>query len=387
VPRVLCILALALALSVATAAGAQPAANPQEADKARAQLEALSDEIARIAAAQSRRQAERGSAQAQLRDSEKALAALSRQRADLQQQLAATREELRTLEQRRGAIEQRAVAQRSRVAEELRRAWQGGGEDPARLLLNQDDPQALARLLAYYRYILGARTAVLDEYRATLAQLGELEADLVATEARRKDEEAALASRVEAMAGEKARRERSLAEVERALADDAARLAARQRERAQLEELLREIEAALAAAPEAPEDVQPFSAARGQMPWPVQGRITHRFGQARNQGKMRWQGVRLRAEAGSTVSAIHHGRVVYADWLRGSGLLMVIDHGEGYMSLYAHNEALLREVGDWVGAGAAVATVGDSGGQSEPALYFEIRKDGKPTDPRAWCRG
>ena len=123
------------------------------------------------------------------------------------------------------------------------------------------------------------------------------------------------------------------------------------------------------------------------MAWPVEGRITERFGRPRNRGKMKWQGVRLKAEAGTPVSAIHHGRVVYADWLRGSGLLLVIDHGEGYMSLYAHNESLLRDVGEWVSTGAAIATVGDSGGQSEPGLYFEIRKDGKPTNPQAWCRG
>jgi septal ring factor EnvC (AmiA/AmiB activator) len=123
------------------------------------------------------------------------------------------------------------------------------------------------------------------------------------------------------------------------------------------------------------------------MAWPVEGRITERFGRPRNSGKMKWQGVRLKAETGATVSAIHHGRVVYADWLRGSGLLLVIDHGEGYMSLYAHNESLLRDVGEWVSTGAAIATVGDSGGQSEAGLYFEIRKDGKPTNPQAWCSG
>ena len=102
---------------------------------------------------------------------------------------------------------------------------------------------------------------------------------------------------------------------------------------------------------------------------------------------MRWQGVNIPAKEGTTVRSIHHGRVVYADWLRGSGLLLIIDHGDGYMSLYAHNQSLLRDVGEWVSAGTPVATVGDSGGQAKAALYFEIRYQGKPTDPARWCRG
>ena len=128
-------------------------------------------------------------------------------------------------------------------------------------------------------------------------------------------------------------------------------------------------------------------AARGAMRWPTEGRLGNRFGRPRNQGKMRWRGVTINAETGTPVNAIHHGRVVYADWLRGSGLLLVLDHGEGYMSLYAHNETLLRDVGDWVTAGAPIATVGASGGRERPALYFEIRHRGDPVDPGDWCRG
>jgi septal ring factor EnvC (AmiA/AmiB activator) len=101
---------------------------------------------------------------------------------------------------------------------------------------------------------------------------------------------------------------------------------------------------------------------------------------------MRWQGITIPAEEGTTVKAIHHGRVVYADWLRGSGLLLIIDHGEGYMSLYAHNESLLREVGEWVSVGAPISTVGNSGGEEKSALYFEVRHAGKPVNPSKWCQ-
>ena len=101
---------------------------------------------------------------------------------------------------------------------------------------------------------------------------------------------------------------------------------------------------------------------------------------------MRWQGVSIPAAEGASVQAIHHGRVVYADWLRGSGLLLIIDHGDGYMSLYANNQSLLREVGEWVNAGTPVSTAGNTGGQEESGLYFEIRHQGKPTDPARWCK-
>jgi septal ring factor EnvC (AmiA/AmiB activator) len=123
------------------------------------------------------------------------------------------------------------------------------------------------------------------------------------------------------------------------------------------------------------------------MPWPVKGKPSNTFGRARNEGKMRWQGITIPAKEGVTVRAIHHGRVVYSDWLRGSGLLLIIDHGDGYMSLYAHNQSLLRDVGEWVTAGTPISTVGSSGGRDRAALYFEIRHQGKPTNPAKWCGG
>ena len=122
------------------------------------------------------------------------------------------------------------------------------------------------------------------------------------------------------------------------------------------------------------------------MKWPVLGHISNSFGTPRTQGGMRWQGVTLKAKSGNNVRAIHHGRVVFADWFGSSGLLIIIDHGEDYMSLYAHNESLLRETGDWVRAGEPLATVGVSGGQMEPALYFEIRHNGKAINPKHWIK-
>ena len=129
---------------------------------------------------------------------------------------------------------------------------------------------------------------------------------------------------------------------------------------------------------------QKFTSLKGRLPWPASGYLSKFFGSPKI-GGVSWDGVLITAPEGREVKAIHHGRVAYSDWLRGYGLLMIIDHGEGFMTLYGHNQSLFKEVDEWVDAGEAIALVGNSGGQKNPGLYFSIRKEGKPTDPRKWC--
>jgi septal ring factor EnvC (AmiA/AmiB activator) len=129
---------------------------------------------------------------------------------------------------------------------------------------------------------------------------------------------------------------------------------------------------------------EPFASLKGKLTWPVQGRLAGDYGQPRGTGTVKWNGVLLETAAGTPVRAVYHGRVAFADWLPGLGLLVIVDHGGGYMSLYGHNEALLKESGDWVEPGEAIAQVGDTGGQSRAGLYFEIRYNGEPVNPHAW---
>ena len=129
---------------------------------------------------------------------------------------------------------------------------------------------------------------------------------------------------------------------------------------------------------------EPFSSLRGRLTWPVGGQLLHDFGQPRAGSTVKWNGVVLAAARGREVRAVYHGRVVFADWLAGMGLLVIVDHGEGYMTLYGYNETILKSTGDWVAPGDAIATVGNSGGQSEAGLYFEIRKGTRPVSPRTW---
>jgi septal ring factor EnvC (AmiA/AmiB activator) len=153
-----------------------------------------------------------------------------------------------------------------------------------------------------------------------------------------------------------------------------------------LEKLVRELRRALERIEKFPTDSKDaFARLRGKLTWPVAGKLVASFGQTRA-GGVKWDGVLLAGTQGTPVRAVYHGRVVYADWLSGLGLLTIIDHGDGYLSLYGHNERLYKEVGERVTAGDTIATLGDSGGRSSPALYFEIRKGGKPVDPRPWFK-
>jgi len=244
----------------------------------------------------------------------------------------------------------------------------------------------VSRTLTYYRYFLEARQERLAAYRATLTELTATSASIDRTLASLRTRREELTVQRSRLDGAQREREQALARVTASISNKSQELKQKQESRKELESLLAAIETAIDKL-DMPSNYQDFAAARGAMPWPLDGKPSNRFGRSRNEGKMRWQGITIPAKAGTTVRAIHHGRVVYADWLRGSGLLLIVDHGDGYMSLYAHNQSLLRDVGEWVSAGTPVSTVGDTGGQGRNALYFEVRHKGKPVDPSQWCRG
>ena len=243
----------------------------------------------------------------------------------------------------------------------------------------------MARVLAYYRYFFQARNELVARYRETLRQLQELEQRIAGTLDQLAGQQATLEEQQAQLVTAQASREQAVAQLSDSIHSKAEQLRQMEQDRKELESLIAAIERAVADL-DVPDDYQPFESARGKMPWPLAGKRANNYGRPRNDGKMRWQGVVIPAKEGTSVTAIHHGRVVYADWLRGSGLLLIIDHGDGYMSLYAHNQSLLREVGEWVKAGTSISTVGNSGGQEESALYFEIRHQGKPTNPGLWCK-
>lgn len=374
-------LALILLASLSLAASGQ-----SDEEKARSDLQQLQRDIQQIQRDISSATTRKNKLQRQLRDAEVELGELQRAMAGNRSTISASEQELGSLEKQREALELARDQQQARIAIELKTAWQMGRQGQIKVLLNQESPHTVARAMGYYRYFFEARNELLGQFRETLEQLQVVEQEIESTLARLGQQQRALEKQQQQLAKARETRTLAVAKLNDSIRDKGQQLKQKEQDRRELEKLLKAIEEAVVNL-EVPENYQAFNSARGKMPWPVKGKPSNRFGRPRNEGKMRWQGVNIPAAEGTTVKAIHHGRVVYADWLRGSGLLLIIDHGDGYMSLYAHNQSLLRDVGEWVSAGTPISTVGDSGGLDRAALYFEIRHQGKPTDPARWCRG
>lgn len=345
-------------------------------------LEQIRAQIERIQARLDADLQARDAGQQALAEAERALAAAVQARRETRARLRQTTASIQTL---RASIERgrAAVAETAeRMAAQLQLVYQQGAPSRLQLLLNQQDPRRLRRHLAYHGHLSRQRLALIEDLqrrqRALRADQGELEAEqasLTALEA----SQAETAARIER---ERANRDQALREINERISSDSERIAQLRRDAEELEALIEELAQALK---EVPMDVEVPSILElaGTLSPPLQGRLIQRFGDPRG-GELRWTGWLLEAPAGAEVRAIAHGRVAYADWLRGYGMLAIIDHGDGVMSLYGHNETLLRGVGSWVNPGDVIASVGSSGGADVEGLYFEIRRDGQAVDPSAW---
>jgi len=328
--------------------------------------------------------ARRDKLSANLRESEEAVAEARRRLEDVRGRIRDSDTRLAGLEEERRRAERRLEEQRDELAAALRAAYVTGKEEHLKLLLSQKDPAALGRMLVYYSYFGKARAERIGEIEQAVARLGELaseeQAEREKLAALEQEREREVATVEEARAG----REKALAAVKGQIKSSEDSITKLKREARALEKLIADLRKALEQAP-APSG-QPFERVRGKLPWPVPGRVVASFGQSRG-GGLKWNGVLIATERGTEVKAPYAGRVVYADWLPGLGLLLILDHGGGYMTLYGHNEQLYRGVGETVQAGDPIATVGDTGGQSRPELYLEVRKGTAPQDPRKWFRG
>jgi septal ring factor EnvC (AmiA/AmiB activator) len=311
----------------------------------------------------------------QIQSARERLAEVRSRRVESEQKLAGLKNEQ--------AQTQRAVVdERDELGAELRVAYMNGRQEQLKLLLNQQDPAAVGRMLAYYGYFGRARAERITSITEHLAHLELLGDSIAAETARLRDLEAENARDVKALAGARERRAQTLAEVQAKLRTRNDQLAKLQSDAQALEKLVEQLRRAIEEFPELAE--QPFQRVKGKLPWPVKGGLLAKYGQLRAGGPLKWQGVVIAAERGAQVRAPYYGRVVYADWLPGLGLLVVLDHGGGYMSLYGHNEQVYRRVGDRVAPGDALAAVGEAAGLGRPGLYLEIRKGKQTLDPQEW---
>jgi septal ring factor EnvC (AmiA/AmiB activator) len=363
---------------------AVPAEKPAaDTRKTEAELQAVKSEIERVTRQVSDEQVEKDRLSKELRGAEVSVGK-AREGLDNVRRGRAERASKRTLLAAQKRTREADLAQnRGALAGQLRAAYLIGREEPVKLLLNQKDPERAGRMFVYYSYFGRARADQIHLIENDVQAIAELDEQVQAEDARlaelEKQQRAAL------MELEQAREKRSgvLASLTAESNSHAQSLERLKSQQSGLEKLLRELRRAMEKFPIDNNDA--FAHLRGKLTWPVGGKLIARFGESRA-GGVKWDGVLVATERGAPVRAVYGGRVIYADWLPGLGLLTIIDHGEGYMSLYGHNERLYKTVGERVNAGDTVGSAGDSGGSNRPELYFEIRKAGKAVDPRPWFR-
>ena len=393
---------------------------------ARKQIESARRDVSELQKLLKQIEQEKSAVQKQLKGTESEMGELEKQVDSLQQEIDRSEAEIERLNEEKTTLEGARVEQQRLIGIQARAAYQNGRQEYLKLLLNQQNPEKFSRTLTYYDYLSKARFEQVATFNATLDQLAKVKAGIQAQQQKLAEQQDGLQQRRDQLAEVRQERKLALAKLERDYSGRDQKLKARKQEQAQLERVLKTIEQTLARQAREAEQARtraealareeqsrqqqqtghsasaqsgpfvsssggnfggPFASAKGKLPWPVDGRLVARYGTPRGgDARTKWDGVLIGADAGTQVHAVHGGRVVFADWLRGAGLLVILDHGDGYLSLYGHNQSLLRDAGDIVKAGDPIATVGTSGGQESAALYFAIRQQGRPSDPAQWCR-
>ena len=354
-----------------------------EGDK-RSELETLREQIGELQSSLEQDREKKRTLLQELEDTERQIGRVAKAMRDLDSELASAGRALGALRDEVLDREKKLRAQRHVLAGHLRSAFVFGRQERLKLLLNQDDPGLASRIMAYHAYATRARAEGIrdvqrqvEELRAARDQVVREQNRLAQLRAERQLEHATLQQA-------KGRRETLVARIDQSLTRQGAVLTALERDAQALSDLIDRLDRAEIGA--AAETHKPISGLKGNLAWPVKGRLSASFGSRRSGSGLNWDGVVIAAAEGSEVRAIHHGRVAFADWLRGFGLLMILDHGDGYMTLYGFNQSLLKETGEWVESGETIALVGDSGGRTHAGLYFGVRHEGRPQNPRQWCR-
>jgi septal ring factor EnvC (AmiA/AmiB activator) len=351
-------------------------------EEAESRLEGVLKEIGKLQKSLEKSRAEHKKEQAQLRELDLQIQAANLEFRALEKQRQVHLDELAELERQRNGYLALLEQRHDQLAEQIRASYRLGSQSRMKLVLNQDSPAQLGRMLAYYDYINRAQVIKISGLREALTTLDTMQQSIDRELSRLvmvQTEQGAVIDRLDL---QRKQRKILLAELDNQINSEELRLRELERNRQDLETLLQRLSDVLADIPADLGKHLGVANQKGRLPMPVEGPVRHAFGQSRG-GGMRWQGWLIESAQGSTANAIAYGRVAFADWLRGYGLLMIIDHGEGFMSLYGHNETLLQEAGDWVEPGETISVVG-AGTGNDQGLYFELRKNGKSLDPATW---
>ncbi len=316
-----------------------------------------------------------------LKKDELAIAASAAEMNKTKQQKRDVEQTLKTLSAKQAKLKKQKKQQENALAEQIRTAYTNGQHDYLKLLLNQEEPGKVQRSLTYYQYLNDARVDSIESFEQVIKQLQEVELEQQKQQANLEQLISKQQQQKNQLEDQRQQRKQTLKKLNSQILSSKQRLQKLESEEKSLIQTLARIQAKA----RQQKTLVGLKKLKKQLFWPVKGRIKRSFG-SKKQGYLRWKGVLLSARLGDDVKSIHNGTVLFADWLKGYGLVIVLDHGDGYMSLYGHNQALLKNVGDHVEIGEPIALAGQSGGQSQTGLYFEIRHKGKPVNPKIWCR-
>ncbi len=328
--------------------------------------------------------ATRNTTQKRLSEIEKRIGSLHRELGKTQQQQKIVRQEIDKLNRQQATSKTRSNQHKATLEALIRLRHQQGEQGQLKLLLKSHEVSDLGRNSHYLRYFNAAQIEAINGLNSELKNLQTLEQGVRKQQQQLKETEQQLNKQQQQMEQQQQQRKQLLSTINAQLQSKESRLQQLREDAKSLENLVQNIK----------EQSQQrltrktkFSTLKGKLPWPAKGKLSARFGQSRHLGKLKWEGVVIRAPLGSNVRAVADGEVVFADWLRGYGLLLILDHGQGYLTLYGQNQSLNKQVGDQVIQSEVIAAIGNSGGNSEPGLYFELRKQGNPVNPQRWCRG
>lgn len=366
---------------VAVLALAQPAFAANDTE----QLQRLRSRIQSLQKELNDTRGQRDAVREELQTQERRIGELLRRLRDIDARLAQDSDTLEAL-RRDAAAERRQLDTQVRALEtQIRAAYTSGRQEPLKLALNQESPAAVSRLMTYYRYLNAARVARVAQLRQTVGRIEALQTAIGAqTHALAAARNEQLKEKSELETAQR-RRAELLSHLDRRVHNQSDEIARLKTDEQRLERLLNEIKSYALPTPPGLPTATKFAQAKGRLPLPLAGRVLARFGDTKQLGDLTWRGIFVGAPKGGQIQAVFRGRVAYADWLRGFGLLLILDHGGGYMTLYGHNQTLHRQVGDWVEAGQPIAAAGRTGDAPASGVYFEIRHNGKPYDPLQWC--
>jgi septal ring factor EnvC (AmiA/AmiB activator) len=370
---------IALSAQVTSVARAQDAGLTQIKER---ELEVVRDKISALKSSMDDRANDRDRVTGELQSAETGIVEKRIHIKELERQRDFSQKKKADLDKRLQTRESELSAESAQLEAQVRTAYTSGQQERIKLLLNQHDPATIGRLTTYYRYMSEFRGKNIKAVNTHITELTKLRRQAATEENRLAGLARARVAELAELNAAQDKRQNLLATLKAKIAEEGSQIERLAAEEQDLARLIAELTSILSDYPITSEE--PFSKFRGRLTWPIAGTLLHDFGQPRASDRLKWNGVVLAAPRGREVRSIYHGRVVFADWLAGMGLLVIVDHGEGYLTLYGYNETTLKSAGDWVAPGDVIATVGDSGGQSQPGLYFEIRKGTKPVNPRRW---